>query len=465
MNRTGITTMDGYGGTESSVPAFVWAVGLGIAVGIAYVLSPLTIIVGLAMIPLWRWATRGLADPERRWVSWVVVAAVVLRVAAVAWLMVTAEGKAGSFATFFGDEEFFQVKGLRLYNIWMGLPVSIESFIYAYDATGYSSYQIVLVLAHILVGPAPYGVHLMNAGLFLAAAVLLYRLVRSSYGPAPSLIGLAIVLFLPSLFMWSVSALKESLYFACTAVTLVAAVRIARERTWWRAGVALAVVFAGGAAIESLRPAGRALTLGGIAIGFLVRAVLLRRWLIVAATALVISAAAWATHAGLPPRVQTQLVQWASYHRGHVFTPGHSYKLLDPRFYADPWGPIYQAPMTPGETARFVILAPLHYVFEPVPWQIQSRAELAYMPEQLVWYALVVLFPLGFVAGLRRDALLTCLFGCYTLASAAVIAFNSGNIGTLVRHRALAVPYLAWISALGLVRLLQNERADVKGCQ
>ena len=53
--------------------------------------------------------------------------------------------------------------------------------------------------------------------------VLLYRFVRRSFGPVVAGIGGVLLLFLPSLFMWSVSALKESAFLTLTALTLVAA--------------------------------------------------------------------------------------------------------------------------------------------------------------------------------------------------------------------------------------------------
>ena len=31
----------------------------------------------------------------------------------------------------------------------------------------------------------------------------------------------------------------------------------------------------------------------------------------------------------------------------------------------------------------------------------------------------------------------------------AIVALASGNLGTLIRHRALALPYVVWLSALG----------------
>jgi len=34
------------------------------------------------------------------------------------------------------------------------------------------------------------------------------------------------------------------------------------------------------------------------------------------------------------------------------------------------------------------------------------------------------------------------------------VAVTSGNVGTLIRHRGLAVPYLLWLSVLGACQLV-----------
>ena len=40
------------------------------------------------------------------------------------------------------------------------------------------------------------------------------------------------------------------------------------------------------------------------------------------------------------------------------------------------------------------------------------------------------------------------------MAIAAAVALNGGNVGTLVRHRGLALPYLVWLSAVGACQLV-----------
>jgi hypothetical protein len=63
---------------------------------------------------------------------------------------------------------------------------------------------------------------------------------------------------------------------------------------------------------------------------------------------------------------------------------------------------------------------------------------------------------IGFVAGLRRDALVTCMFAGYAGVALLVVGMNTGNMGTLVRHRAFALPYIGALSALGVTVLLSR---------
>ena len=92
----------------------------------------------------------------------------------------------------------------------------------------------------------------------------------------------------------------------------------------------------------------------------------------------------------------------------------------------------------------------------PRPSQIESRSALAYLPEQALWYAMLLLMPFGVVAGMRRAPVVTCLLLAHGLTAAGMVALTGGNIGTLIRHRGLTLPYFTWLAALGActVRLL-----------
>ena len=246
--------------------------GAGVLAGLLYSLSPLTVWFFAVLPLLWWFASRDLSDRERRWLLIVLAVAVSLRVAALAGLFLTAD-PSQPYANVFGDEEFFKRRTLWLRNIGLGIPVHGADMIYAYDETGRSSYLWVLAYLQALVGAAPYGVHLFNTALYLFAVLLLYRVVRQSYGGLAALGGLVLLLFLPSLFTWSISALKEPLYILVCAIELACAVYIVRARRWWQRVLALIAVVLAAQALQSLRFGGLGLaaagTVGGLALGIL----------------------------------------------------------------------------------------------------------------------------------------------------------------------------------------------------
>src|SRR5205085_1670580 len=94
------------------------------------------------------------------------------------------------------------------------------------------------------------------------------------------------------------------------------------------------------------------------------------------------------------------------------------------------------------------------FVAVPLPWQVETRSEIAFFPQQVLWYALVLLAAIGFGVSLKQDALFTCTMLGFVLMGGLVIALNSGNIGTMVRHRDTIVPFIVWLSANGIAVVL-----------
>lgn len=162
----------------------------------------------------------------------------------------------------------------------------------------------------------------------------------------------------------------------------------------------------------------------------------------------------------LIPRVQQRALDaarvWAAYHTGHVVSEGYSYHILDGRYYWERQR-VYEMPAT--EAAAYVVRSYVSYVTEPVPWRIESRALLAYLPEQMFWYVLLALAVIGVAAGVRSDPMTTMLLAAHTWGAITVVALTSGNIGTLIRHRGLVMPYLVWLSGLGLYHLVRTAIA------
>jgi hypothetical protein len=426
------------------------ALGAAAALGALFALSPLTMAMLAAIGALFVWACAGAGPRERRWIIMLLVVAVSLRAAAILALALTTDGRQGSFHTFFGDGQYALERSLWLRNSMLGIPVAPLDYMEAFKEYGRSGYLYPLAWLQVVFGPAPYALHLMNAVLYLGGAVALFRQARVSFGSVPALGALAVILGLPTLLLWSISPLKESLYFSLSCFVIVLAIAVLRARRWPTRVGGVALVAATVGAIATLRAGGVVMTLGGLAAGLLLAAIVMHRW--IAAGALLAGPLAAAVVLAQPVVQQpliARLRQGVDLHIGHAMTPGAGYRLLDdPEFYEHHRD---SSSMSREDVLRYAAASVREFALVPRPWVPKTVNDVVIIPQQLVWYALLLCVLPGIASGLRRDALLTSLLLGNVLVAVAVIAPTSGNIGTLIRHRDMIVPFVASLGALGAV--------------
>ena len=308
----------------------------GVAVGIVYALSPLTVCFAVAILLLFRWTVSGIEGDERRWIVTMMIVALALRIVAIAGLFAVTDHAKVPFGSLFGDEEYFIKRSIWLRNIALGLSVHGADVIYAFDDYSATSYLYVLAFVQVLVGPAQYGVHLLGTAFYLAASVILYRLVRSTLGVMPALIGMGLLLFLPSLFAWSISALKESLYFLLTASSVALAVKVARGPGWRIRVIAVVLLVALAAALQTIRAGGAGLSAASVVGGLAIGAIITRpRLLLAIVVATPLALGAVLSRPSVQYAAYTALQNAARQQWEHAATPGYVARFLADRFYPD----------------------------------------------------------------------------------------------------------------------------------
>jgi len=151
-------------GMAFGLPVGTWRIAAfaGVGIGIVYALSPLTVWFAVAMWLIVRWAVQGIEGDERRWILTMLIAAVALRLVAIGGLFLLTNHSQVPFGSFFGDEEYFIKRSIWLRNVALDIPVHGADLIYAFDEYSATSYLYVLAFLQALVGPAPYGAHLLG---------------------------------------------------------------------------------------------------------------------------------------------------------------------------------------------------------------------------------------------------------------------------------------------------------------
>ncbi len=439
--------------------------GLGLAA--AFTASPLTV---LALPLAWAVVTlagRGLPEDERRSLTALLWIALAARLAAIAGLFLI--GMPGhsdvSVGGLSGDDAYYFGRAIRARDLLLGFASGKYDYFVVTDTYGQTNYLRLLTWLQVVAGPTPYGMRVVNALMFIGGSAVLFRTVRTGFGAVPAFAGLAVLLFLPSLFFWSISLLKESMFFLVTALLIGATMRLLSLPRASKIVPLLALAALCLWLLDDLRRGGLVLATAGIVLGLTLRVVFARpsRAVMAGALAIVVILAAFSS-AAIRGRFVSGVTSAAQVQAGHVFTIGHAYKLLDDGFYMFPGTP---ENLTFEQSIRFVARAGASFVLTPLPWNVRSRGELALLPEHMIWYLMIVLTPAGLVAGWKRSPLLTCVLIGYAIPMAAAIAVTNGNVGTLLRLRALVAPQLVWISAIGLLAvvsaLLERSRQSRPG--
>lgn len=449
-----------FAGSAMRVPPAITACAAGVLLGTFYTLSPMTVWFGLAMIALFVCAGRGLERRERVWIFGLLASALTFRLLALVIFFFVTYQVDGSFPIMIPDEEHIAMRSRLLRYIALDIPLAGADYAMAVNQYGDSGLYFPLAYLQLQFGDAPYAIRLLHVALYMTGCVTLYRTVRPTFGAVAALGGLAVVLFLPSLFVWSIASLKEAPHQFLTAISVGAAFTVVRARSIPTRVLGIAIGVAALLALGRLRFAGDIMVGGGIVGGLALGAAIRRPVLLLIALVLSMALGAAAMQSSsVRQRATNLIVDVANFHVGHVHTTGWHYKILDPEFYIRRQDgsaqEILADRITPAAVARYLIRAGTSFVLVPLPWNIASRPALAYMPEQVVWYLLVALAPLGAIAGVRRDPALTLSLLGIIVLGAGIIGVTSGNVGTLIRHRAMVLMALPWLSGLGACELVR----------
>lgn len=424
-----------------------------VALAVAWTLSPFTVVCLAALLMICGRAVRGLHGRERGWVIGVLTIAVVTRLAVLALVFLITDPVREQFHGLIPDGRYAIVRSLIVLNHWTGVEVGPAYRLFVFDTYGGHAYYSYLAFVQWLFGPAPYAIVLTSVCALIFGAVILYRVVRAEFGPAVALSGLVAVLFWPTWFAWSITMLKESLQFLLSAMVVWGVVRV--PKPGFGAVLALLVMAIAIAVTASLRAGVVAIPIAGALLGLW--GVLAARRPAAAITLVGVIAVCVALGVSRPAakaRMTEEVRLAIGRHVGHVRSVGNSYKTADQRFYSD-W-PESWTTTHRDEGIRFLLRSAVAFVLVPLPWQITSFAGLAILPQQFAWYVLVALAVPGVWFGLRNDPQLTMTLAGCCVAALIVIAPNSGNIGTLIRHRDMVLPFLVWLSAAGAARIVRG---------
>ena len=360
-------------------------------------------------------------------------------------LVTNVRREGGRFDTFVGfmfeDDRAFDVVSWALARFWSGaLSQTASSQDYLIN-----NYTLLMGAVYYLLGRDVMGPKLLNCVFGALAAVAAYALAKELGGRRAGTFAAVLAAFFPSLVLWSVLNLKDTLVVLLIAVTMLGGLKFAKRPSFvWAIVTILAF-----AALENLR------LYVFFALGWLLwmsffivnRAPWRRRLAIGVPFALVLLSVVYLTNES-----QQLGLRYLSAKRWEALDSSRQFGASE----AESGIELEKLPRTDGGYSIQLRTAPkvLPYVlWGPFPWDARNTRQLAVIPETLAWYGIQALAVAGMLACRRerwRELFLPVAFG-----GGLVFIFSliEGNVGTIYRHRAmLLVPAFA-VAGLGYVWL------------
>lgn len=312
---------------------------------------------------------------------------------------------------------------------------------------GFTGFIYVLAGYFMVFGYGPISSRFINCFLGALTAVVIYFMVRRIFGRGPAKISAVLAAFFPSLFLWSVTNLKETSYIFFVYLMLLAAVKFKESRKVIYIVISLVSLF-----IQTfLRGGYEEVIFIGLFVIFadlfmeMVVALYKKKKLtfILFMGFLAISLLA-VNRSRIMPKFELLKEKVLAQHRGISSATGSSYRLLSQDILNS------QRTLTNSQFLQMVARGWLHILLEPFPWKIKTKLLLLSSPQIILWYGLLLFAVIGMVMAARYRFRESFILFLYFFFMASALGATGGNIGTIFRLRDVCTPVLLIYAGLAL---------------
>ena len=329
-----------------------------------------------------------------------------------------------------------------------------------YQTTGMAYLQAIAISAF---GYSSLGIKIFNSTLGILVGVMAYCFLKRRIGVRNSIIALALILFYPSLIIWSVTGLKESLTIFITFFFLITLGKMINSEMKFKNIIimifllTILILFA-----HTLRPQIIYLYLAVFILSLFIMIFLkVSRFKKASIISGIVLCMFLLNHQGFFRETfnkysgSTINYQLGQYRVGAKT----SYKIYPDRFYSSPRSIIKQQPLTKKEVIITYTKATICFLFAPMPMHLNlSKFLVLVYPQSLFVMMLFPFMLVGIIWALRYHTLpFTPLF-IFMVAYTSIVALMSGNMGTAFRHKDLIMPIYLIFSSIGIALVFGNKK-------
>jgi 4-amino-4-deoxy-L-arabinose transferase-like glycosyltransferase len=345
----------------------------------------------------------------------------------------------------FGDEVIYTVVSRWIVEYISGKPLS--NYVLGVVSAPFGEYArniylYLVSLFYYLFGYSPVSIIFMNCIISVLTGIIYYSIAKQITNIIVAKITAILVTFFPSLIIWSIVNLKDSLFIFLTALILWLFLQLLKNnKIIYLILLILSIILQHYLRRWILLP-----TLIVLGLSYLIMKMRIRIIHIFLSFIILVS---------IFPTLKENLNEFKTrtinYHRGVISTGGNCYRIYDDWLYK---------PDTISATVNFFGLFKalskgwLHFFLEPFPWKIFSKSSLLSFPQMIIWYFLLPFSAIGILTQLRYNWRKSFLLVLYFLIIGSIFSLTGGNIGTDFRMRDPLTPIILLFSSIGLIKIL-----------
>lgn len=312
---------------------------------------------------------------------------------------------------------------------------------------GVFSYLIAFIYA--IFGYVPLLIKFINAVLSVSTAMIVYELGKDLFGKAVGKVSMAIVAFLPSIFVFSLTSTRDPLVIFLLTLSIYLLTKYYKTKNF------IYLIFL-------------LLTVTGI---YFIRIIVFKPLILVIVISLSLILkikVRWKLFLLLGLILVTlfsgyknellkyfDLAEITNPHIGYINTPGNNYKIFADEYYTRTKD---IRSISPSELSVAFLKGLFHALFEPLPWKISSKREFFGILQVYLLFVFFPFFILGLILSLRYKLKQTYTSLIYILVFCSILAIGEGNVGTVFRHRDMLMPFFVIFGVAGVYNFLGKTK-------
>jgi hypothetical protein len=361
----------------------------------------------------------------------------------------------------FDDSGYYTLRALFTSMYWQGEPMSeyaVEAIVQ--NAYGLSGFIYVLAGFFRMFGYSPIASRFINSFFGSLTIILVYSITKNIFNERPARLAAILTAIFPSVFLWSITNLKETSMMFAAFLTIWSLVKFQKKKSIYYLIAGLLSIWFQGFIRFTYGKEFVVITVFAVLFYIfylgMTRLILRRRIAVFLLIFMIGSAVV------VFKREQACLVLKGSFakvltqHRGATGSGGVCYKLLPEEYYTG------NKSLNLNDFCKMFGKGWFHVMFEPLPWKTQTKSMLFCFPQMFLWYFLVAFAVPGAVTSLRYRSKESIFLIMYFFLITSGLAVTGGNIGTVFRIRDINTPIVLIFSSIGLVNtfstLLKSER-------